>query len=186
MPPRPWTWLRQVHGADVVTVTAAGEHAGEPADAAVTSVPGATLVVRTADCAPVALLSESVVGLAHAGWRGLVGGVVERTVEVMRSAGAGPITARIGPCVAPDAYEFGSEELAAVADRYGDRVRGSTERGAPALDLAAGVAAALERSGVALDGGLPPPCTANLADTYFSHRARAEPGRQASFVWLEA
>jgi copper oxidase (laccase) domain-containing protein len=65
-------------------------------------------------------------------------------------------------------------------------VRGTTGRGAPALDLAAGVAAALERSGVALDGALPPPCTATLADTYFSHRARAEPGRQASFVWLEA
>jgi purine-nucleoside/S-methyl-5'-thioadenosine phosphorylase / adenosine deaminase len=164
----------------------AGEHAGAPADAAVTSVPGAALVIRTADCAPVALLAEAAVGVAHAGWRGLVGGVVERTVEAMREAGAGPITARIGPCVAPSAYEFGAEELAVVADLYGDGVRATARGGAPALDLAAGVAAALECSGVVLDGRGPPPCTATLDDVYFSHRARAEPGRQASFVWLEA
>jgi copper oxidase (laccase) domain-containing protein len=63
-------------------------------------------------------------------------------------------------------------------------VRGTTAQGAPALDLAAGVAAALERSGVVLGGRLPA-CTAALADAYFSHRARGEPGRQASFVWLE-
>jgi polyphenol oxidase len=184
VPPRPWTWLRQVHGADVVTVARAGEHAGAAADAAVTAVPGAALVVRTADCAPVALLSGEVVGIAHAGWRGLEGGVVERTVEAMRALGARDITAHIGPCISAAAYEFGADELATVASRYGDGVRARTAAGRPALDVAAGVAVALERSGVALDGDLPPACTAGDATSFFSHRARAEPGRQASVVWL--
>jgi polyphenol oxidase len=185
VPPRPWTWLHQVHGARVVTVAAPGAHAGEDADAAVTAVPGAALVIRTADCAPVALLSPTAVGIAHAGWRGLLAGVVEQTVDALRAVGAGAITARVGPCIGPGSYEFGPDDLAAVADRYGDAVRATTAGGGPALDVAAGVAAALERVGVALDGALPPPCTATGPDAYFSHRARADVGRQASFVWLE-
>jgi YfiH family protein len=168
----------------VVVVGAPGAHAGEEADAAVTTAPGAALVIRTADCAPVALLSDVAVGLAHAGWRGLVGGVVERTVEAMRALGAGDVTARIGPCIGPAAYEFGSTDLDAVADRYGDGVRTTASTGGPSLDLAAGVAAALERCGAHLEGDTPR-CTARGADTYFSHRARAEAGRQASFVWLD-
>jgi YfiH family protein len=185
VPPRPWTWLRQVHGAEVVTVRCPGDRAGTEADAAVTAIAGAVLVVRTADCAPVAFLSDEVVGLAHAGWRGLVGGVVERTVEVMRSVGAGVITARIGPCISPPAYEFGPADLDVVAARYGDGVRAQTSGGGSALDLAAGVRAALEAAGVeAIEPG-PPPCTATLGERYFSHRARHDTGRQATFVWLE-
>jgi YfiH family protein len=185
VPPRPWTWLRQIHGADVVTVTGPGEHAGEPADAAVTAMAGAVLVIRTADCAPVALLSERVVGVAHAGWRGLASGVVEATVDAMRAAGAQAITARIGPCISAPEYEFGPAELDEVAVRYGDRVRARTAAGGPALDLAAGVGAALERAGVVLTDSVPPVCTASAAGAYFSHRARRDAGRQASFVWLD-
>ncbi|HKY14173.1 MAG TPA: polyphenol oxidase family protein, partial [Microthrixaceae bacterium] len=80
----PWTWLRQVHGAEVVVVGAPGDHAGAEADAAVTGVPGAALAVQTADCAPVLLWGDGptgpVIGAAHAGWRGLYEGVLENTV----------------------------------------------------------------------------------------------------------
>jgi YfiH family protein len=176
--------LRQVHGADVVFVDRPGAHAGDEADAAVTASPGAALVVRTADCAPVAFLSADAVGLAHAGWRGLLGGVVERTADALRSLGASSITARIGPCISAGAYEFGHEDLDAIAAVYGDGVRGTAASGAPGLDLAAGIRVALERCGVALEGP-PPACTASRADDYFSHRARRETGRQPTFVWLE-
>jgi hypothetical protein len=167
-----------------VTVTRPGEHAGAPADAAVTAHPGAVLVIRTADCAPVALLADGALGLAHVGWRGLVAGVVEATVGALRALGGDPVTAHIGPCIGPAAYEFGSEPLDAVAERYGDGVRARTAGGAPALDLAAGVREALARAGVAA-GGDPPPCTATNHASYFSHRARREAGRQATFAWLE-
>ncbi|MFP5321653.1 MAG: polyphenol oxidase family protein [Acidimicrobiia bacterium] len=179
----PWTWLRQVHGARVVTVTRPGEHAGTEADAAVTTVPGAVLAVHTADCVPVLLEAEGAVGAAHAGWRGLVGGVLEGTVDALRSLGAGAVTAHVGPHIRARCYEFGAAELDQVAARYGDAVRVETAWGTPALDLAAGVRAALEPLDVAVvdHGG----CTACEPDRCFSHRARADQGRHAAAIWLD-
>src|SRR5205085_828982 len=71
----PWTWLRQVHGDTVVTVSRPGAEAGTKADAAVSAEAGCVLAVLAGDCAPVALVSpEGVVAVVHAGWRGLLGG----------------------------------------------------------------------------------------------------------------
>jgi copper oxidase (laccase) domain-containing protein len=82
---RPWSWLHQVHGADVVVVERPGRHAGTSADASVTAHPGAVLSVQTADCAPIALVSpEGAVGVVHAGWRGLEAGVVEAAVAALQ------------------------------------------------------------------------------------------------------
>ena len=177
----PWTWLRQVHGDRVVVVTEPGGGAGQRADAAVTDRPGCALAILTADCAPVALVADGVVGVAHAGWRGLVGGVLERTVESMRVSGARDVRALLGPCIRPGCYEFGSDDLARVARRLGDGVRAKTASGAPALDVPAGVRAALAEVGVddVDDVGV---CTA-CSPVHFSHRARRELGRQALVVW---
>ncbi len=179
---RPWSWLRQVHGDRVVHVTEPGGGAGEVADAAVCAAPGCAIAVLTADCAPVVLDSpEGVFGVAHAGWVGLVAGVLERTVEAMRALGATEIGAVLGPCIRVECYEFGSDDLDRVARRLGDGVRSTTAAGTPALDLAAGVGLALARVGVALvhDVGI---CTACSAD-HFSWRARGEQQRQATVVW---
>lgn len=182
--PGAWTWLRQVHGADVVVVDHPGAHAGAEADAAVTDVPGAVLAVHTADCVPVLLSAdaEGVVGAAHAGWRGLVGGVLERTVEAMQALGAGEVTAHVGAHIRPRCYEFGPAELDRVAQRLGDAVRSETAWGTPALDLAAGVRATLVPLGVDVvdHGG----CTACEPARWFSHRARADTGRQAATIVL--
>jgi YfiH family protein len=178
----PWTWVRQVHGTDVVTVGGPGEGSGAPADAVVTAEPGCALSVLTADCAPVALASpEGVLGVAHAGWVGVVAGVLERTVEAMAALGAGPPSAVVGPCIRPECYEFGADDLDVVAARLGDGVRAVTSDGRPALDLVAAVRAALERAGleaVAEVGG----CTA-CSPEYFSWRARRDQGRQAVVAW---
>ncbi len=165
-----------------------GEGRGEEADALVSDHPGAALAVLSADCAPVALASpEGVVGAAHAGWAGLTLGVLEATVEAMRSRGAERVEAALGPCIHPECYPFGPAELDRVAARLGDTVRGVDRTGAPALDLPAAVRAALARAGVHLvhDEGT---CTACALDghgrpRYFSHRARGEPQRQAMVVW---
>ena len=179
----PWTWLRQVHGGDVVVVTRPGQHAGVEADAAVTRTGGAALAVHTADCAPVALVSpDGVVGVVHAGWRGLAAGVVERAVDAMRDLGADVIAATIGPCIRPDCYEFGAADLDLVASRLGDVVRSTTADGRPALDVPAAVRAALAHAGVMAvdDVGT---CTACSAE-HWSHRARGDVARQAAVVWL--
>jgi YfiH family protein len=192
--PHEWTWLTQVHGSRVVEVDGPGEWAGAEADAAVTDTPGAVLAVHTADCAGVVLVGSGadpvtgdptmVVGAAHAGWRGLRDGVLQHTVSAMRRLGADRIDWDLGPCISPAAYEFGPDDLAMLADRYGDAVRATTLDGAPALDVRAGVRAALAEAGVdPAAGPATVPCTA-LDPGFYSWRARADTGRQAAVVWL--
>lgn len=186
----PWTWLQQVHGAEVVHVEEPGQHAGRRGDSLVTSVPGAVLAVHTADCAPVLMVGTGpgvrVVAAAHAGWRGVLEGVLEATVESVRSLGADSIQWRLGPCISPSAYEFGRADLDRLVERYGVTVESRTSQGSTALDLAEAVRRALDLEGV--EESVDPdgvPCTAS-SQSYHSWRARRDPGRQASAVWIEA
>lgn len=203
----PWVWLRQVHGADVVTVTAAnaGEVSGTEADALVTREPGVALAIHTADCVPVLLVSANgVLGVAHAGWQGIAVGVLQATLGAMVGLGASVdgMQVVLGPHIGPECYEFGldllaqlDEQLAAPTGLPGS-VRGTTRGGAPALDLHRAVTAALGNALGAPPGGAEdgvpttavpraPACTACEADRFFSHRARAEAGRMATVAWLE-
>jgi YfiH family protein len=178
----PWTWLRQVHGDTVVTVTTPGEGAGSKADASVSAATGCVLAVLAADCAPVALVSpEGVIAAVHAGWRGLTGGVLERAVDAVRGLGATDVRAVLGPCIHAECYEFRAADLAAVAAELGEGVRGRTADGKPALDVPAGVKASLRRAGVT-DVTDVDACTA-CSDDYFSWRARKDLGRQALVIW---
>jgi hypothetical protein len=105
--------LYQFHSADVVLVTDPGDTSGRRADAMVTATPDIALGVLTADCAPIlfADAEAQVVGAAHAGWKGALGGVAEATVEAMTGLGArrDNIAAVIGPCIAQASYEVGPE-----------------------------------------------------------------------------
>ncbi len=181
-----WTWLDQVHGADVVVVEHPGDRCGAPADAAVTREPGAVLCVLTADCAGVALWSdEGVVGVAHAGWRGLAAGVLQACVDAMRSLGADRIGWRLGPCISPAATEFSPEDLDPLVERFGPSVRSRTTEGRPALDLRAGVGVALSECGLEVpEGALDVPCT-TVGDDWYSWRARRDSARQATVVWRD-
>jgi polyphenol oxidase len=179
----PWTWLNQVHGNKVVVVERPGAHCAEEADAAVTTCTRAALVVRTADCAPVGLASpDGLVAAVHAGWRGLMAGVLEHAVATIRSLGAGEVVAALGPCIAPHAYRFSRVDLEHVAARYGQRVVAEDEAGYPALDLPEAVRAALGLAGapVIADAGV---CTHCSAD-HWSWRAAHDRGRQATVVWM--
>jgi YfiH family protein len=172
-----------VHVARVVTVEVPGQHAGEAADGAVTAVPGAVVAVQAADCAPVVLLADGVVGVAHAGWRSLVAGVLPATVAAARTLGAGGLRAVLGPCIHPCCYEFGVEERRLVSAAVGADVAATTRAGRPALDVPAPVAASLAAEGVALDVSASS-CTSCDADRHWSHRARQEAGRQAAVAWF--
>ena len=183
--PGGWTWLRQVHGGRVVVADHPGAGAGEEADAAVTDRPGVVLAVHTADCAPVLLHGSGVVGAAHVGWRGLVAGVVEATIDAMASLGADRLEAHVGPHIRSRCYEFGAGELDLVAQRYGAAVRAATAAGTPALDLLAGVRAALGNRPQVEAVAVEPGCTACEPDRFFSHRARGDRGRHAAAIALE-
>lgn len=107
---QPLVKLRQVHSADVITINQPWQAGDAPkADALVTTQSGLPLAIVTADCAPVLLadIDAGVIGAAHAGWRGAVGGVLENTVTAMEAMGArrSAIVAAIGPCIAQASYE---------------------------------------------------------------------------------
>jgi copper oxidase (laccase) domain-containing protein len=158
-----------------VTVTKPGEHTEAEADAAITRVPLAKLAVRTADCVPLVLLGEATIGVVHAGWRGLAGGVIQATVAAMGDVH----TAHVGPHIRAGCYEFGERDLDEVAAALGDGVRGSTTWGTPALDLTTGVRGALGDITV-VDSGACTACT----DLYFSWRARQDTARFATIAWM--
>lgn len=182
-----WTWLRQVHGCEVVVVDRPGARAGAEADAAVTSTPGAVLAVHTADCAPLVVAGPGVVGVAHAGWRGLVAGVIPAMTAALRRRTDGELHALLGPCIGPDGYEFGADDLETVVAATGAMAASRTRAAAPALDLAAAVRAVCGAEGIAsfsvAGPGPRPPDTAGAR--WFSHRTRADTGRQVTVAWLE-
>lgn len=175
---RQWAWVRQVHGGRVVDVEVPG--GGGDADALVTTERDLALVVLVADCAPIALVAGEAVSAVHCGWRGLTAGVIDAAVHGVRERGRSPVRAVVGPCISPAHYEFGPEQLDQVAIRIGTVVRARTEAGAPALDLRAGVGAALAAAGVA-DRTDVDVCTFASTD-HFSHRRDGVTGRQALIV----
>jgi polyphenol oxidase len=109
--------LRQVHRNDVLIVDATTLN-GHESDAMVSNTPGLLLAIQTADCAPI-LLSDAhtgVIGAVHAGWRGAVQDIVDKTVIAMQSLGANieNITAAIGPCIQQSSFEVGQEVFEAA------------------------------------------------------------------------
>src|SRR4029453_5685472 len=107
-------WLTQVHGNACVDVDKMRD-ALPPADAAVTRMPNVAITVRTADCLPVLFgdRAGTVVGVAHAGWRGLAAGVLESTIATLGVA-PGDLAAWIGPAIGPEKFEVGRD----VFDTY--------------------------------------------------------------------
>ena len=166
--------LTQVHGADVALVEepwATG--AGPRADAMVTRRPGIGLGIVTADCAPVLFAGPGVVGAAHAGWRGALGGILEATLAAM---GPGPITAIVGPCIGPASYEVAADLRDAVLTRDARDARFFVEAGPLhwLFDLPGYCAARLTAAGataqvLAAD-------TLPDAERFFSHRRRTLAG----------
>jgi hypothetical protein len=180
---RPWFWVRQVHGTDVVEVQPPDNDVGRPADALITTRRDIALAIFTADCAPIALASpEGVIGAVHAGWRGVAGGVIDAAVARLRRLGATQIVAALGPCIHAGCYEFSPADLNMVVDRLGPNVASVTTAGRPALDLPAAVRTSLGALGVELVAD-DETCTA-CSPAHFSHRARRDAGRQAALVWL--
>jgi YfiH family protein len=182
-------WLRQVHSAGVLV------HAGRPAaipgeppeaDARVARAPGLVCVVLAADCLPVLLCDQAgtEVAAAHAGWRGLAAGVLERTVRAMRTPPANLIV-WLGPSIGAAAYEVGADVRQAFAVHETEGAAAFQPRGSRwLLDLPAMARHCLARAGVSrVFGGHW--CTHAEPGRFFSHRRDRVCGRMASLVWLD-
>ena len=179
--PGRWRFLHQCHGDGVVVLEPEEPCEGREADALVTTMPGEPIAVFCADCAVIGLASrQGVVAAVHAGWRGLLKGVVEAAVDAMRALGATDISAVIGASIGPECYEFGTGELALIESRYGPSVVSHSSSGHTALDLRAGVHRALDTGAVSVVSECKS-CTA-CEPGWFSWRARSDTGRQALVV----
>jgi YfiH family protein len=173
---------RQVHGAEMLwhdapqdpQVYAEVVKSPYEADAQATAQPGLVPLVMTADCLPVAMAGPGGVAVAHGGWRGLAGGVLERTAESVRAEAAA-----VGPGIGSCCYEVGDEVLEAFSG-----LEGVAE--GRMLDLPAVARGLLERLGVERveTADL---CTSCNPELFFSHRRDGErTGRQAGLAWMEA
>ena len=190
-------WISQVHGVAVIdaasVVPAAPVQVG---DASIATIAGVVCAVMTADCLPVlfADLGGRVVGAAHAGWRGLAGGVLGATVAAMRAAGAGELTAWLGPAIGAAHFEVGADVLRTFLAGARDDLESAQMRaafvpfeGRPGkylADINALARTLLARDGVTRvwGGGH---CTATLAERFYSYRRDGVTGRQASLIWLK-
>lgn len=180
-------WLNQVHGSGVASFSAPGIPGTPEADAAVARAPGQVCVVLTADCLPVLFCDQegSVVAAAHAGWRGLASGVLERTLEAM-AVPSDRVLAWLGAAIGPDAFEVGPEVRDAFTAQHpktakafkpgrGDRLIADIYELARQRLAAAGVIRVY-------GGGL---CTLRDSERFYSYRRDGRTGRMASLIWMQ-
>jgi YfiH family protein len=178
-------WLTQVHGNAVARAEDAAE--GVEADAAFTRRAGRVCAVLTADCLPVLLCNDvgTVVAAAHAGWRGLAGGVIEAAVRATNEPSA-RLLAWLGPAIGPQAFEVGAEVRAAfLAHSPGAAAAfAAKENGKWLADLYRLATQRLNALGVerVFGGGF---CTFNETERFYSYRREKATGRMASLIWLE-
>ena len=185
-------WLTQVHGTRVSTPS---ERCSE-ADAIVSNIPGEVLSIMTADCLPVLFSNQSgtVIGAAHAGWRGLCAGVLENAVKTMRSLSAdeddaSEVVAWLGPAIGPLAFEVGQDVVQAFNESgipYSEDAFTSIPQkpGKYLANLYSLARSRLQSTGVhQIDGG--DFCTVTQANQFFSYRRDGVTGRFASLIWID-
>ena len=191
-------WLKQIHGVTVSTPASRNALGNGPfeADAAVTNIPNEVLAILTADCMPVLFTSKAgdVIGAAHAGWRGLSGGVLENTIDEMIALSPGFTTSDIsvwmGPAIGPSVFEVGEDVLQAFAQQGQDILSKAfiPVIGTPGKYLADLYLLARDRLralGIEqITGG--EFCTVSSPERFFSYRRDKATGRFASLIWIAA
>ncbi len=168
---------QQIHSATVISITTPWNPVERPeADAMVTDRPGIALGILTADCVPVLFVDPvaRIIGAAHAGWRGTLGGVIENTVQAMQKLGADPgrIVTALGPCIWQESYEVGPEfpALFLAQDAAYSRFFIPAQRaGHHMFDLPGLVTAKLQDAGV-VQVVASPASTFAHQDQYYSYR----------------
>lgn len=181
-------WLNQVHGTRVVDASTFSSNEAPPqADAAFSRSAGVICVVMTADCLPVLFCDDagSVVAVAHAGWRGLLAGVLEETMVAMGVAGKA-LMAYLGPAIGPQAFAVGDEVRSAfvAVDTQAAMAFTPTLPGKWLADIYRLARQRLAGQGVErIFGGSY--CTVSEADRFFSYRRDGRTGRMATMIWLD-
>lgn len=189
----PVRWAKQVHGCAVLPIDGADRTLesgpnGE-GDALVTAASGVALAIATADCVPVLLATEGAIAAAHAGWRGVVAGVVPAAVAALRARNgdpSAPLQAWIGPAIGVCCYEVGEDVAAAVAAASTPAVISPRIGMRPHLDVSAAVRHQLRSAGVEAIREVAV-CTRCAEDRLWSYRRDgSQAGRNLAFIWRSA
>ncbi|MGB0467579.1 MAG: peptidoglycan editing factor PgeF [Pontibacterium sp.] len=182
---QPAQWLSQVHGT--VCVEAQPNKRVLEADACWSDQPGQACVVMTADCLPVFFTDRqgSKVAVAHAGWRGLADGVLEKTLQ--QFSDPSQVLCWLGPAIGPQAFEVGGEVRSRFCDLLPESAQAfilaDAEQDKWLADIYQLATLRLRAAGVAnITGGAY--CTYRQYELFFSYRREAVTGRMASVIWL--
>lgn len=172
--PGEWATVSQVHGARVRKVSEGGDHGD--ADALWTTERSLTLAVFTADCLGIVLHADAAVGVVHAGWRGLVAGTIQNSINDMAAAGHPVRAAAIGPSIGPCCFEVGADVQALFDTELEKTTWGTTS--VNLWDVGRRIL------GPEIDVWSSNQCTRCDAG-WFSHRRDESQSRQAALTWLE-
>ena len=189
-------WLKQTHSTSVSTPHSRQFKLEKPinADASVSNIPGEVLIIMTADCLPILFTNSSgtVIGAAHAGWRGLCAGVLENTIDellnISHDKNPADLMAWLGPAIGPEAFEVGQDVVKAFTDSGFTVPAGAfkpipNKPGKFIADIYLLARTRLEASGVKMvTGGQY--CTVRDHEQFFSYRRDGETGRFASAIWI--
>ncbi|KTC78353.1 peptidoglycan editing factor PgeF [Legionella brunensis] len=175
-------WLEQIHSTLCVLVE---EEANRTADAAITRTPRQPLAILTADCLPILLCNQegNEIAAIHAGWRGLVNGIVENTLNKMQSPPT-QLMAWIGPAICQSCFEVGEEVLQAYENRYplsskdfyrkGEKWHGNLPKLAEHILNNSGISAVFQSN----------VCTFEQNNDFYSYRRTSQTGRMATLIWF--
>ena len=180
-------WLNQVHGTRIISADSVVGSTPPEADGSFSRIPQVVCAVMTADCLPVLFcdIGGTVVAAAHAGWRGLLAGVLEASIVAMRVPGE-ELIAYMGPAIGPQAFEVGNEVRAAfvAADPGAAQAFRPATEGKWLADIYGLARQRLARKGLTrVYGGTH--CTFTETERFFSYRRDGQTGRMASLIWLD-
>ena len=179
-----WNWLTQEHGTEIVWLEDDERSFGIRGDALATSSSQKVIAITVADCLPLLLIEQSgILILMHLGWRGIEGGLLEKTLQFIRTKSSEPITAVLGPCIDTCCYEFGQNELRILVEKYGEKIVGRTNKGSIAFDMRACVKEILKSSNVEIKYE-EDSCT-KCDSRYWSFRADGTDKRQVMIAWKQ-
>lgn len=176
-------WLEQTHTNDCVVVE---EEANRTVDAAITRTKGLPLAIMTADCLPIVLCDKAGTEIAaiHAGWRGLVNGIVENTLGKMHSR-PDSLVAWVGPSICHKCYEIGNEVQQAYTSKYpytaptfhnnGSHMYANLPKMAELILNAQGISTVFQSAA----------CTFELKKELYSYRRESQTGRMATLIWIQ-
>ena len=178
-------WINQTHSN--ICIDASSICSSIKADASYSTMPGVVCVILTADCLPVFVtnIQGTIVGVAHAGWRGVVGGVIESLLESVKCKGD-DLLVHLGPAISKSSYEVGEEVKSQYLSKNESFERSFIkDNGSYYLDIYDAAKVVLEDFGVkSISGG--DSCTYNDSENFFSYRRDGiNSGRMAHLIWLE-